>query len=124
MGGGLRCFGGALAFGFAAIWIVASLDAALVCLASAAAGYGAVLMVERTRAKLSGFSRRGGPAPGALSPSIRSSNLEELPLRADELNSDLGHVYDPAASTFPRAAEPEYGWPRDEPEHAKRETQQ
>jgi hypothetical protein len=37
--------------------------------------------------------------------------MEDLPLWADALNSDLGHVYEPSATTSPLAREAEYGWP-------------
>ena len=99
MGGGLRYFGGAVAFGFAAVWIMASLAAALVCLLSAAVGYGVVLAVERARAKR------------ALT---RTREVEDFHLRADELNHDLGHVYAPKVAAPPSAAETRYGWPRED----------
>ena len=51
MGVGLRYFGGALAFGFAAVWVMASLAAALVCLLSAVLAYGVVWVAERMHAK-------------------------------------------------------------------------
>ena len=38
--------------------------------------------------------------------------LDELPLRAAELNQDLGHVYEPSDdASSPLAAEADYGWP-------------
>ena len=101
MGSGLRYFGGAVAFGFAAVWIMQSLAAALVCLLAAAAGYAAVLVAERTRAKLA--ARVGSPdiaAPNTTLPR-RTPEVEDLSRRADELNHDLGHVYEPAAATPP-----------------------
>jgi hypothetical protein len=104
-----------MAFGFAAVWIVASLTAAVVCLSAAALGYGAILAAERTRTTLD--SRAGKPGistPSQLEP--RTPNPEEqIPLDADELNHDLGYVYEPTATTPPRAVEPESGGP---PDHA------
>jgi 2-methylisocitrate lyase-like PEP mutase family enzyme len=108
----LRYFVGALAFGFAAVWILASLAAALVCLSSAVVAYGAVLVVEGTRAKLA--TRAGSRAVvGASLPAVSSgrSDAEDLSLWADALNSDLGHVYEPAATTSPVTRDAEYGWP-------------
>jgi hypothetical protein len=114
VGGGLRYFSGALGFGFAAVWITASLAAALVCLLSAAVGYGAVLVAERTRAKRAvRAGSRGTPSPSKLTLPSRSPEVEDLPLRADELNQDLGRVYEPTTKP-PLAAEVEQGWPPNE----------
>ena len=101
----MRYFAGALAFGFAAVWIMASLAAALVCLLSAAAGYGAVLAVERLRAK------RGARADSPIDPVPVPSPSSEQERQADELNQDLGYVYEPSAPTSHTTAEREYGWP-------------
>ena len=98
MSSGLRYFGGAVAFGFAAVWIMQSLAAALVCLLAAAAGYAAVIVAERTRAKL---AVRVG-STGIATPNTRLTPQmpegEGLSRRADELNQDLGHVYEPVAA--------------------------
>jgi hypothetical protein len=108
----LRYFGGAVAFGFAAVWIMASLAAALVCLLSALVGYGVVFVAECTRAKLARrASRHDTVAPRTVAPVGRPPEAEDLPLWADALNSDLGHIYEPAAATSPLAREAEYGWP-------------
>lgn len=93
---GLRYFGGAVAFGFAAVWIMWSLDAAIVCLLAAGGGYGAVFVAQRigaalaTRAGSRGMLRAG-----------RTPEAEYLSLRADELNQDLGHVYEPTTPHRP-----------------------
>jgi hypothetical protein len=92
MGGGLRYFGGAVAFGFAAVWIMWSLSAALICLLASVAGYGAVVVAERARAKLA--ARAGGSGMSTPRPR-RVPEAEDLSLRADDLNHDLGHVYEP-----------------------------
>jgi hypothetical protein len=116
----LRYFGGALAFGFAAVWIMWSLTAALICLLSAAAGYGAVVVAERARAKLA--ARAGSPSispPSTSSRPTRTPAAEDLSLQADELNHDLGHVYEPTPAMRPRAAD---GSPRNDEAAAPGET--
>jgi hypothetical protein len=110
--GGLRYFAGAVAFGFAAVWIMASLAAALVCLLSAVAGYGAARVVETARAKLAGRASRPSVAvSNTLVPTRPALKLEDMPSWAEALNSDLGHVYEPSATTSPLAREADYGWP-------------
>ena len=102
MAGGLRYFGGAVAFGFAAVWIMWSLIAALICLLSAAAGYGAVVVAECARARLAARpGRHVTSRPSTPSLPRRTSEAEDLSLRADELNHDLGHIYEPTAAIPP-----------------------
>jgi len=102
VGGGLRYFGGAVAFGFAAVWIMWSLAAAFICVLSAAAGYGAVVVAERARARLGARTGRPGVStPSTRSPQRRTAEAEDLSIRADELNHDLGHIYEPAAAPPP-----------------------
>ena len=120
MGGGLRYFGGAVAFGFAAVWIMWSLSAALICLLSAVGGYGAGVVAERARANLAG--RAGGArmsTPSTPSPPSGVADAEDLSLRADDLNHDLGHVYEPTPAMPPRAAD---GSPLDDEAAAPGET--
>jgi hypothetical protein len=108
----LRYFAGAVAFGFAAVWTIQSLAAAFVCLLSAAVGYGVVFVAEHVRAKRA--VRAGSPGvsrSNTLSPPSRTAQIQDFPLRADDLNHDLGHVYEPSPTTPPPAAETEYGWP-------------
>ena len=100
MGGGFRYFVGAVAFGFAAVWIMATLAGALVCLSAAIVGYGVVLAAERVRAKRA--TRASGPGI--------SMPTSDLSLWADALHSDLGHIYEPAKTPAP-LREAEYGWP-------------
>ena len=114
MGGGLRYFGGAVAFGFAAVWIMASLLAALVCLLSAVVGYGGALVVERMRAGLATRRSRRHTATPRSTVVVASQPPEAMPLWADALNSDLGHIYEPRAATSPLSREADYGWPRDD----------
>jgi hypothetical protein len=113
MGAGSRYFGGAVAFGFAAMWIMASLAAALVCLAAAAVGYSSVLLAEKTRAKLANRAGRASISASAASAArpIRRPEVADLRVSADALNTDLGHVYEPAATTPSLPAEAPYGWP-------------
>ena len=102
----MRYFSGAVAFGFAAVWIMWSLAAALICLLAAAAGYSAGLAAERARAKL--ITRTGNPGistPKTLSPPRPTAGAEDLSRKAEELNHDLGHLYEPPATTPPLAAE-------------------
>jgi len=81
------------------------LGAAILCLLLAGLGYGAVLAAERARENPSTFRL----------PS-RTPEPEDLPSQADELNLDLGHVYEPADdSSSPLAAEADYGWPVEQP---------
>ena len=98
--GGLRYFVGAVAFGFAALWIMATLAGALVCALSAVVGYGVVVAAERMQAKLGNRANRSGV-----------SDARNLPVWADALNTDLGHIYEPSA-TSPLSREDEYGWPQ------------
>ena len=108
MGGGLRYFGGLVAFGFAAMWIVASLAAAIVCLLAALVGCGAILVVEGLRARH--VKRAGRRVATASSRPVRKPEVL-LPQWADALNSDLGHIYEPSAATSALSREAEYGWP-------------
>jgi hypothetical protein len=105
VGGGFRYFSGAVAFGFAAVWIMATLAAALLCLLSAAVAYGAVLAAEHVQAKRAARSREPQPGPPAL---------EDFPLSPDALNSDLGYVYEPSASLSALTRAAEYGWVLDD----------
>ena len=108
MDSSLRFFGCAVGFGFGVLWMTEGLGAAILCLLLAALGYGAVFVAERARAN-----------PSLLSLSSRTPAAEGLPLRADELNLDLGHVYEPADdASSPLAAEADYGWPVETPEVA------
>jgi hypothetical protein len=102
----LRYFGCLTGFGFGVLWMTEGLGAAILCLLLAAFGYGAVLVAERARANPSTF-RLPRPTPEA----------GDLPVRAEELNLDLGHVYEPSDdASSPLAGEAEYGWPVEKPE--------
>lgn len=121
MSGGFRYFAGAVAFGFAAVWIMASLLAALVCLSAAVVGYGGVAVAERRRGRPARAASRDDSTPGS-SPVKRKPASEDLPQWAETLNSDLGHVYEPAAITSPFSAGAAYGWPVDDDTRAISET--
>jgi TRAP-type mannitol/chloroaromatic compound transport system permease large subunit len=112
--GGLRYFGGVLAFGFAAMWIMASLAAALVCLSAAVVGYGGISVAELMRARSARRAKSSSLAASRGTPVLTGQTPEAIPLWADALNSDLGHIYEPGATTSPLSREAEYGWPRDE----------
>jgi hypothetical protein len=108
--GGLRYFGGAVAFGFAAVWILASLAAALVCVLSAALGYGGVVLAERMWARLAARSPRSGLRKHGRGP-VQTPVIDGVRGWAEALNTDLGHVFQPGAAMSPLAREAEYGWP-------------
>ena len=84
------------------------IGAAILCVLLAGLGYGAVFVAERARAN-----------PGAIRLPSRSPEplVEGLPFQAEELNHDLGHIYEPSDdASSPLAAEAEYGWPLETPE--------
>lgn len=113
MGGGLRYFVGGVAFGFAAVWIMATLAGALVCLAAAVAGYGAIVLAEWTRTKR--VARRAATviaAPSNVAQPRSTPDLDDFPLTPDALNTDLGYVYEPVGATAGRTRE--YGWTHDD----------
>lgn len=114
MSSGLRYFAGAVAFGFAAVWIMATLAGALVCVLAAVVACGVVAVAEHSRAKraLGAGGHISTPSPGGLQ--IRTPDVEGLPQWADTLNRDLGHIYEPTAATTPLSREAEYGWPLNE----------
>jgi hypothetical protein len=104
----LRYFGCVAGFGFGVLWMTEGLGAAILCLLLAAVGYGVVFVAERARAN-----------PGTFRLPTRTSEQADLPRQAEELNLDLGHVYEPPDDAVsPLAAEAEYGWPMDQPEIA------
>jgi hypothetical protein len=107
----LRYFGCVAGFGFGVLWMTEGLGAAILCLLLAGLGYFSVLVAERARANPETF-RLPSRAPGV-------DEVEDLPLRAEELNHDLGHLYEPSDdASSPLAAEADYGWPVEEPEIA------
>ena len=111
MDSSMRYFGCVAGFGFGVLWMTEGLGAAILCLMLGALGYGAVLVAERARANPETF-RFPARTPEA-------DEVEDLPLLAEELNHDLGHVYEPSDdSSSPLAAEADYGWPVEEPEIA------
>jgi hypothetical protein len=110
----LRLFGCVVGFAFGVLWMTEGLGAAILCLVLTALGYGVVFVAERARAN-----------PGAIRlPSRTAPVREDLPFQADELNHDLGHVYEPSDdASSPLAAEAEYGWPLEQPEPELAHTQ-
>jgi hypothetical protein len=110
----LRYFGCLAGFGFGVLWMTEGIGAAILCLLLAGLGYGAVVVTERARANPGTF-RRPTRTPEA--------GADDLPLRAEELNLDLGHVYEPDDdASSPLAAEADYGWPTRDPELAQTHT--
>jgi hypothetical protein len=109
----LRYFGCVAGFGFGVLWMTEGIGAAILCLLLAGLGYGAVMVAERARANPSTFR-----LPSRTPEAEVEADDDDLPLRAEELNLDLGHVYEPsdADASSPLAAEADYGWPVVEPE--------
>ena len=104
----MRYFGCAAGFGFGVLWMTEGIGPAILCLLLAGLGYGAVVATERARANPSSFRLP-----------TRTPATTDLPRQAEELGSDLGHVYDPSDdASSPLAAEAEYGWPVEEKELA------
>jgi hypothetical protein len=106
----LRLFGCVVGFAFGVLWMTEGIGAAILCVLLAGLGYGAVFVAERARAN-----------PGAIRLPSRSPEpeVEDLPFQAEELNHDLGHIYEPSDdASSPLAAEAEYGWPLETPELA------
>jgi hypothetical protein len=102
VGSSLRYLGGAVGFGFGAVWMTAGIGSAIACVLLAALGYGAVFVAERAQA--SANTHR----PSNQTPEAEAA----LPLPADELELDHGRYYEPPDdATSPLAAEVEYGWP-------------
>ena len=107
MNSSLRYFGCVVGFGFGVLWMTEGLGAAILCLLLAGLGYGMVFVAERARAN-----------PDAFRLPTRTPEAEDLPLRAEaeELNVDLGHVYEPSDdASSPLAADADYGWPVEQP---------
>ena len=114
MDSSLRYFGCVAGFGFGVLWMTEGIGAAILCSLLAGLGYGAVLVAQRARANPETFRLR------TRTPEV-DADADYLPLRAEEINLDLGHVYEPSDdASSPLAAEADYGWPveQQEPEIA------
>jgi hypothetical protein len=102
VGSTLRYVGGAVGFGFGAVWMTVGIGSAIACLLLAALGYGVVLMAERAQA-----------GPHERRPANRTP-IAEAPLlvETDELDLDEPSYHEPLEDAqIPVAAEVEYGWP-------------
>jgi hypothetical protein len=98
----LRYVGGAVGFGFGAMWMTVGIGSAIACLLLAALGYGAVLVAERAQANAS--------APRPLEQ--MSEDEADLPLAAEELELDHASYYEQSEDApSPLVTEVEYGWP-------------
>ncbi len=101
MGSSLRYLGGAVGFGFGAVWMTAGIGSAIACVLLAALGYGVIFVAERAQANAK-------TRPSNETPEAQGSP----PLPAEELELDHGSYYEPSDdATSPLAAEVEYGWP-------------
>jgi hypothetical protein len=107
----LRYVGGAVGFGFGAMWMTVGIGAAIASLLLAALGYGVVLMAERAQANAK-----------APRPHETYDADADLPLTADELElADIAYEQEspePAVHDAPPvkapgllAAKADYGWP-------------
>jgi hypothetical protein len=100
--GTLRYVGGAVGFGFGAMWMTVGIGSAIACVLLAALGYGVVFVAERAQANGSTFR-----------PASQTAEVEDfLLLPGDEFELDEDIDDEPADdATSPLAAEAEYGWP-------------
>lgn len=111
MDSSLRYFGWVVGFGFGVLWMTEGLGAAILCLLLGAVGYGVVFVAERARANPDSFRLQMPTRTGAAG--------IDLPSQAEELSTDLGHVYEPSDdASSPLAAEADYGWPVEQQELA------
>jgi hypothetical protein len=101
MGSTLRYVGGAVGFGFGAVWMTAGIGSAIACMLLAALGCGVVLVAERAQANT------GTHRPLNRAPEVETA----LPLAADELELDHERYEPSDDATSPLAAEADYGWP-------------
>jgi hypothetical protein len=98
----MRYVGGAVGFGFGAMWITVGIGSAIACLLLAALGYGAVWIAERAQANADAHR----PANEMFEADA------DLPLTADELQLEETSYDEPSDRTArPVAAEVDYGWP-------------
>lgn len=102
----MRYVGGAVGFGFGAMWMTVGIGAAIACVLLAALGFGLVLVAERAQA---------------------NANLQRLPADTYDLDADLPLTADdfeleerydekildeaPVEEPHPVAARADYGWP-------------
>lgn len=106
----MRYVGGAVGFGFGAMWMTVGIGSAIACLLLAALGYGAVWMAERAQANAS-----------VPRPTFETYEADaDLPLTADELELEETRYeepepepapVEPARRPVPVAGEADYGWP-------------
>jgi hypothetical protein len=108
----MRYIGGAVGFGFGAMWMTTGIGAAIACVLLAAFGFGVVLVAERAQAN----------ANAQRLPADAYDLDTDLPLTADDF--ELEERYDekivldeppaeelPAEKPQPVAARADYGWP-------------
>ncbi len=103
----MRYIGGAVGFGFGAMWMTIGIGGAIACVLLAALGFGVVLVAERAQANAK-----------AQRLSVETYDLDaDLPLTADDF--ELAERYDekivldepPVKEPRPLAARADYGWP-------------
>jgi predicted lipid-binding transport protein (Tim44 family) len=113
----LRYVGGAVGFGFGAMWMTEGIGAAIACLLLAALGCGVVLMAERAQANASAQrpSADTFDADADYPLTADEFELEELSYEQasnDEGSNEQASSDEPAEEArSPLAVEAEYGWP-------------
>jgi hypothetical protein len=102
----MRYVGGAVGFGFGAMWMTVGIGSAIACLLLAALGYGAVWLAERAQAS----AQAGAAAPQPVNETFEAD--ADLPLTADELElEEISYAEPPDQPARPVTAEVDYGWP-------------
>ena len=98
----MRYVGGAVGFGFAAMWMTVGIGSAIACVLLAAVGYGGVWIAERAQANAAGHH--------PVSDTFEAD--ADLPLTADEFELEESSYDKPSDHVAtPVAAEVDYGWP-------------
>ena len=105
----MRYIGGAVGFGFGAMWMTVGIGGAIACVLLAAVGFGVVLVAQRAQAN-------AAKAPQLVDETYYYPDAD-LPLTADELELD-GMTHEETIDDEPAAEKPipvavraDYGWP-------------
>lgn len=110
----MRYIGGAVGFGFGAMWMTTGIGAAIACLLLAALGFGVVLVAERAQANAANAPRPAEETyyfDDADLP-LTADELEVEAMTPDETTDDEPVVDEPVRDDpIPVAARADYGWP-------------
>jgi NAD(P)-dependent dehydrogenase (short-subunit alcohol dehydrogenase family) len=125
----MRYIGGAVGFGFGAMWMTVGIGAAIACLLLAALGYGVVLVAERAQSNAANASHRAEDtyyyADADLPLTADEIELERARITPDGTSDDEPAVVEEPAvvdepavaekripeKRIPVAAKADYGWP-------------